>query len=123
MDPEAIYHRAYHPGFAGTTPKPATHRAIGANISCGDEVTLELVAAEGKVLYARHTCRACAICTAAADIVCEHLEQTTPRIDNLHTITNDVVLEQINIPLSPVRQVCATLPLATLRSNLEETQV
>jgi NifU-like protein involved in Fe-S cluster formation len=123
MDPEAIYHRAYHPSFAGTSPEPATHLAIGANPSCGDEVSFALVVNQGSIQYARHTCRACAICTAAADLVCEYLEEGHINIRDVPTLPNEVVLDMLAIPLSPTRMVCATLPLSTLRNNLEETQV
>lgn len=51
----------------------ATHNAEGSNPLCGDHVTLQLQIEDAQVLAAAFTGESCAICTASASLLCEHL--------------------------------------------------
>lgn len=51
----------------------ATHTAEGSNPLCGDHVTLHLQVTDAQILAAAFTGESCAICTASASLLCEHL--------------------------------------------------
>jgi len=100
-DQQLILDRARFPRFGEALPT-ATHQGKGANLSCGDEVLLQLAVHDDTVLHARHTTRGCAICTASADLVCEWLEGKQFR--ELAAVDP---LQLLATPLSPTRMRCA----------------
>jgi nitrogen fixation NifU-like protein len=110
---EQILERSKQPRFRGNIEHP-THTADGINASCGDEVHWELRIQEGSIVELAHQCRACAICSASADLLAEELHQKT--LEQLATITAEHITELLGIPLSPTRLKCALLPLETIRS-------
>lgn len=114
---DQIIDRSQHPRFGGDVSH-ITHTAEGANRSCGDEVTWQLSAPAGRIVEIRHQSRACAICTASADLMAELL-QGKP-LDDIKEWNQDMVTTMLGIPLSPVRLKCALLPLEALK-DLKET--
>jgi nitrogen fixation NifU-like protein len=109
---EQIIDRAQNPQFAGEVPG-FTHTASGANLSCGDEITWQVRVEGGIMTELRHQCRACAVCSASADLLAEQLQGKAT--EEAQTMTTEQVTELLNIPLSPVRLKCALLPLETLK--------
>ena len=118
---EEIYSRYKTPQNAGHLTDP-TFKVDGLNAVCGDEVHLE-GRVEGETLTdLKHTCRACAICTAAADFLPELLIHKT--VQEINAFSSTFLIEHLGIDLSPIRLKCALLPLETLRSGLlEQAQV
>lgn len=114
----ALIDRAQHPQFAGLLAS-TTHTASGANLSCGDEVQLQLEIQDDTILNARHTCRACAVCTASTDLLCEQIQGK--QLDQIINLEAQAHATSLGIPLSPIRQKCATLPVETLRSLKKTT--
>ena len=112
---EQILDRSQNPRFAGKL-EGATHQADGENSSCGDEVHFELIVHDGVMTEVRHTVRACAVCSAAADILAEEL-QGKP-VSALNSLGSEQVTELLGIPLSPIRLKCALLPLETVKEAL-----
>lgn len=110
---QQIIDRYKHPQFAGPLAG-ATHTAEGANLSCGDEIRLELIMDGDIVQQIRHTSRACAVCSASADLLAEALIN-----QKIGAVEPEAHLETLHIPLSPIRRKCALLPLETLK-NLEQ---
>lgn len=109
---EVVVERAQQPRFSGTVTN-ATHTATGANMSCGDEVAFELrVDEHGLIQEIKHSSRACTICTASADLLAESLIGTP--VSEVAYLSAHTHLERIALPLSPIRQKCALLPLETL---------
>ncbi len=113
---QAVIDRARHPEFSGDVPG-ATHQAKGANLSCGDEVSFTLRIDEGIIAQIAHQSRACSICTAAADLLAQRL--TAQPVQTIDTISNEEILGELEIPLSPMRQKCALLPLQALKTGLD----
>jgi len=109
---QQILERSSHPLFAGEL-EGATHTAEGANLSCGDEIRWQAVIEDGKVTKLRHTCRACAICTASADLLAEQFQGTST--DEITRWTPEKVTELLGIQFSPARLKCALLPFETLK--------
>jgi nitrogen fixation NifU-like protein len=111
-----ILDRSKEPRYRGVLDNP-THRAEGANLSCGDEISWEALVSDGKLTQLKHHGRACAICTASADLLAEIFEGK--QLSEIQTYTTEQVQEMIGIPLSPIRLKCALLPLEALK-NLEQ---
>ena len=109
---QEIISRSQHPLFRGELDQ-ATHSAEGANLSCGDEITFDAIILDGVLSSIRHRGRACAICTASADMLSELL--TSKPQEDIQTITPEQVKEMLGIELSPIRLKCALLPLETLK--------
>lgn len=109
---ELIFERYKHPLFAGPV-EGATHFAEGSNPVCGDELRIELRIADSTIQELRHQTRACAICTASADLLAESL-QGEP-LEGLAALDPEEAQAALGIPLSPVRLKCALLPLETIK--------
>ena len=113
---QQIIDRSQHPQFRGVVAN-ATHTATGANLSCGDEIRFEARIEAGSIQEIKHQGRACAVCTASADLLAEHL--TDKPLSVIQETKKEGIPAMLGIPLSPVRLKCALLPLETLKS-LEE---
>ena len=113
---QEIFDRYKHPRFAGEI-SAADILASGSNQSCGDEVSFTVRLEGETITKICHKTVGCAICTASADMLAEHLEGK-PRSDILQ-INSDQVTEWIGIPLSPVRLKCALLPLEALKQAVQ----
>lgn len=96
-----------------------TEKHQGANRSCGDELTITLRVENGKVKDARFESRACAVCTASADLLLDKvIGQRRALADD---ITTEDVQRMIGLTLSPIRLKCALLPLETLKTRGTES--
>jgi nitrogen fixation NifU-like protein len=116
LNSQQIFERYRSPENAGTLEHPDL-TLEGANAFCGDEVRLEVqLGVNGTIAEVRHQCRACAICTASADLLPELVIGKT--LKQLQDIPTESVSELLGIPLSPTRLKCALLPLETLRSQV-----
>lgn len=111
-----IISRSQRPEFGGKLESPS-HKAVGSNLSCGDEVSWELLVTEGVITDIKHQCRACAVCTASADLLAESLK-SQPVATIEHT-TSQAIENLLGIPLSPIRLKCALLPLEVLTNSLK----
>lgn len=112
---ELIFDRYKHPQHAGIL-EDATYKAEGANPVCGDELIFFLKTAGETVVAATHQTRACAICTASADLLAEDL--IGKLLSDLQELSNEDITGWLDIPLSPLRLKCALLPLETARLAL-----
>jgi nitrogen fixation protein NifU and related proteins len=80
--------------------------AEGVNPLCGDELAIELKVEDGIVTDVRYNGRGCAISQAAASMLSE--------------IGKDDVLDELGIPLSPIRLKCAMLSVGVLKVALNQ---
>lgn len=109
---QQVIERAKRPLHAGTIAQ-ANLVAEGANPVCGDEVRLEGRIENGRIVELKHQCRACSICSAAADFLVEQVVgKSLAEVAEIQTV---VVTEALGIPLSPIRLKCALLPLESLK--------
>ena len=110
---QEIFARYKQPEYSGKLHNPDLV-GEGVNQVCGDEVHLEvLLDSAGRITEMRHTCRACAICTASADMLPQLVLGKIP--SELAAIGTQEVSTLLQIPLSPIRLKCALLPLQTLQ--------
>ncbi len=103
------------PRNAGHLDHPSA-TAEGVNPLCGDELSIELSVEDGVVSEVRYNGRGCAISQAAASMLSETIKGR--RVDELSAIGKDDVLDELGIPLTPIRLKCAMLSVGVLKVAL-----
>jgi nitrogen fixation NifU-like protein len=100
----------------------ADARAEGQNPLCGDEVTVALrFGADGETIEEmRFEGRGCAISQAATSMLTELVQGRTAA--EVAAMPKEELLEEIGIPLTPVRLKCAILGLGTLKVALHKAK-
>ena len=85
-----------------------------SNPLCGDHITLRLKvdSASHKISQVRFEGDGCAISVASASMLTEKVSGLT--LDEAGKLTRDDVIQQLGIPLSPVRVKCALTSFAAL---------
>jgi nitrogen fixation NifU-like protein len=100
----------------------ADAEAEGQNPLCGDEVSIYVAFAEdGETIHeVKFAGRGCAISQAATSMLTEMVEGKTTT--EVATLDKDALLDEIGIPLTPVRLKCAMLGLTTLKVALHKAK-
>ena len=83
------------------------------NLSCGDEIEIELKLENNKVKDARFQGKGCAISLASADILLENIKGKS--LKKIKNITKEDLLKLLGIELTQTRMNCALLSLNTLK--------
>lgn len=113
-----------------------THKELGHNPSCGDEITLQLVVAGGYIQDISYTGHGCAISQASTSIMCDTVKSLSTdealrlckkfiamvkgelgEEEDLEDLGDAVAFE--NIQNLPARVKCAVLPWYTLKDIIE----
>jgi nitrogen fixation NifU-like protein len=92
--------------------------AEGVNPLCGDELAIELKVEDGIVTDVRYNGRGCAISQAAASMLSDAVKGKP--VEDLAQIGKDDVLDELGIPLSPIRRKCAMLSVGVLKVALNQ---
>src|SRR5471030_2283796 len=94
---------------------PADAHADGQNPLCGDEVSIYVAFGEdGETIEeVKFSGRGCAISQAATSMLTEMVKGRTA--SEVAALPKEALLDEIGIPLSPVRLKCAILGLGTLK--------
>ena len=96
----------------------ADAEAEGQNPLCGDEVSIA-VAFEGDMIAdVRFQGRGCAISQAATSMLMDMVKGRTAQ--EVATMSRDELLDEVGIPLTPVRLKCALLGLGVLKLALHK---
>ncbi len=91
----------------------------GFNPLCGDRLTLSLKFADGNVSDVAFTGRGCAVSVASASMLTDDIKgRPIPEVDAL---TNQHVIDNLGIELSPARLKCALLPIDTLHKAIAQS--
>lgn len=116
-----------------------THKELGHNPSCGDEITLQLIVEDEKIMDASYTGVGCAISQASTSIMCDNIKNLTVKEakDMANSFIDMVKGEELeesimdsfgdaiafeNIKVMPARVKCAVLPWYTLKDMLENNK-
>ena len=96
--------------------------AEGQNPLCGDEVSIYVAFAEDgdTIDEVKFSGRGCAISQAATSMLTEMVKGRSAT--EVATLPRDELLEEIGIPLTPVRLKCALLGLGTLKVALHKAK-
>jgi nitrogen fixation NifU-like protein len=94
--------------------------AEGQNPLCGDEVSIYVsFDSDGDVIDdVKFSGRGCAISQAATSMLMEMVKGKTA--DEVAAMSRDELLDELGIPLTPVRLKCAVLGLTTLKLALHK---
>jgi nitrogen fixation protein NifU and related proteins len=100
----------------------ADAEAEGQNPLCGDEVTIYVAFAEDgdTIDDVRFSGRGCAISQAATSMLTEMVKGRSAT--QVATLPREELLDEIGIPLTPVRLKCALLGLSTLKLALHKAK-
>jgi nitrogen fixation NifU-like protein len=100
----------------------ADAEAEGQNPLCGDEVTIYVAFGDDgdTIEDVKFSGRGCAISQAATSMLTEMVKGRSAT--DVATLPRDELLEEIGIPLTPVRLKCALLGLSTLKLALHKTK-
>jgi nitrogen fixation protein NifU and related proteins len=100
----------------------ADAQAEGQNPLCGDEVTIYVAfGADGDTIdEVKFKGRGCAISQAATSMLTEMVRGRSAT--EVATLPRDELLEEIGIPLTPIRLKCALLGLSTLKLALHKAK-
>jgi nitrogen fixation protein NifU and related proteins len=96
--------------------------AEGQNPLCGDEVAIYVALGEdGETIdEVKFSGRGCAISQAATSMLTEMVKGR--RANEIATMPRDELLEEIGIPLTPIRLKCALLGLGVLKVALHKAK-
>ena len=97
-------------------------QAEGQNPLCGDEVSIYVAFGEDgdTIDEVKFSGRGCAISQAATSMLIEMVAGRSAT--EVATLPKDALLEEIGIPLTPVRMKCALLGLSTLKLALHKAK-
>jgi nitrogen fixation protein NifU and related proteins len=98
----------------------ADAQAEGQNPLCGDEVAIFVALDGNKIEDVRFRGRGCAISQAATSMLVEMVRGRT--VDEVASMPRDELLEEVGIPLTPVRLKCALLGLGVLKVALHRAK-
>ena len=111
---EYILDHYRNPRNVGTIEHP-TASAEDLNPLCGDKIHMDLsVGADGKIDDVKFLGKGCAISQASTSMLTESLKGKT--LEEVAKLSQDVVLENIGIGISPTRMKCAMLGLKVAKS-------
>ena len=96
--------------------------AEGMNPLCGDEVTIYVRFAEDSdtIDEVKFSGRGCAISQAATSMLTEMVQGK--KASDVAVLDKDELLDEIGIPLTPIRLKCAMLGLTTLKVALHKAK-
>jgi nitrogen fixation protein NifU and related proteins len=116
---EVILDHYKNPRGHGTLDDPDV-MAEGQNPLCGDEVSIYVSFESGSDIIdeVKFSGRGCAISQAATSMLMEMVQGRSA--SEVATMTKDDLLEELGIPLTPVRLKCAILGLTTLKLALHK---
>jgi nitrogen fixation NifU-like protein len=113
---EVILDHYKHPRNYGTIEEPHAH-AEGQNPLCGDEVSIDLTFdGSDKITDVKFSGRGCAISQAATSMLTEHLKGKT--VAQAAALDKQTLLDEVGIPLTPIRLKCALLGLGVVKVAL-----
>jgi nitrogen fixation NifU-like protein len=100
----------------------ADAHADGQNPLCGDEVSIYVAFGEDgdTIDEIKFSGRGCAISQAATSMLTEMVKGRSA--NEVATLPRDELLEEIGIPLTPIRLKCALLGLGTLKVALHKAK-
>jgi nitrogen fixation protein NifU and related proteins len=118
---EVILDHYKNPRGHGLLEEPDAH-AEGQNPLCGDEVSIYVAFGEDgdTINEVKFSGRGCAISQAATSMLMEMVKGQSAT--EVAALSRDELLDEIGIPLTPVRLKCALLGLSTLKLALHKAK-
>jgi nitrogen fixation NifU-like protein len=99
---------------------PADAEAEGTNPLCGDEVSISVSLDGDRIEDVKFRGRGCAISQAATSMLMEMVKGRSAQ--DVARMSRDELLEEVGIPLTPIRLKCALLGLGVLKVALHRAK-
>ena len=99
---------------------PSDVEAEGMNPLCGDEVSISIAFDGDRIEDVRFQGRGCAISQASTSMLMDMVKGRTA--EEVAAMGRDELLDEVGIPLGPVRLKCALLGLSVLRLALHKAK-
>ncbi|PJE50855.1 SUF system NifU family Fe-S cluster assembly protein [candidate division WWE3 bacterium CG10_big_fil_rev_8_21_14_0_10_39_14] len=112
MYKEEILEHFKNPRNKGVIEQPSVRVSV-KNALCGDAITLTLAIRGDKIEDIKFSGIGCALVTASASLLTEHLKGKSVKI--LNDINDTFVLKLLGGEITPARIGCALLPLKALK--------
>lgn len=117
---EIILDHYQNPKNFGHLEKP-THKAQGSNPVCGDQIIMEGIIQDEKLVDIRFSGTGCAISMASASMLTSFVKGKLKK--DLRKINKDFIIKMIGINLGINRLKCALLPLEVFHRLLTNDRV
>jgi nitrogen fixation protein NifU and related proteins len=104
-----------HPHNHGPLPEADVQHSEG-NPSCGDQLEIALKTQDGRIQDIKFQGKGCIISQAAASILTDMVKGEP--LERVKELTKDEMLENIGIPIGPMRLKCALLALKVLKAGV-----
>jgi nitrogen fixation NifU-like protein len=114
---EVILDHYKNPRGHGVISEPDA-QAEGQNPLCGDEVSIAVEFEGDSIADVKFQGRGCAISQAATSMLMDMVKGRTAQ--EVASMSRDELLEEVGIPLTPVRLKCALLGLGVLKVALHK---
>jgi nitrogen fixation NifU-like protein len=114
---EVILDHYKNPRGHGVISEPDA-QAEGQNPLCGDEVSIAVEFEDDTIADVKFQGRGCAISQAATSMLMDMVKGRTAQ--EVASMSRDELLEEVGIPLTPVRLKCALLGLGVLKVALHK---
>jgi nitrogen fixation NifU-like protein len=114
---EVILDHYKNPRGHGVISEPDA-QAEGQNPLCGDEVSIAVEFEGDTIADVKFQGRGCAISQAATSMLMDMVKGRTAQ--EVASMSRDELLEEVGIPLTPVRLKCALLGLGVLKVALHK---
>jgi nitrogen fixation NifU-like protein len=114
---EVILDHYKNPRGHGVISEPDA-QAEGQNPLCGDEVSIAVEFEGDMIADVKFQGRGCAISQAATSMLMDMVKGRTAQ--EVASMSRDELLEEVGIPLTPVRLKCALLGLGVLKVALHK---
>lgn len=88
------------------------------NPLCGDEIQIEIKLEKNKVKEAKFIGKGCAISQASTDLLINYIKNKS--LNEIKKITQENILDLLEIKLTPTRLKCALLSLNVLKNGIKE---
>ena len=92
-------------------------KANDLNLSCGDEVNIEIKLENNKIKDAKFQGRGCAISLASTDILLDYLKNKS--INEIKKLNEKDIIKLLGINLTATRMNCAMLSLNALKNKIK----
>ena len=116
---EVILDHYKNPRGHGVITEPDA-QAEGQNPLCGDEVSIAVEFEGDTIADVKFQGRGCAISQAATSMLMDMVKGRTAQ--QVASMSRDELLEEVGIPLTPVRLKCALLGLGVLKVALHKAK-
>jgi len=91
----------------------SSHKASLNNPLCGDDITINLLVINDKLIDIKFEGKGCAISIASASLLTEEVKNMG--INQIKDLDTKFVLTLLQIPISPIRLKCALLSLEAIQ--------